>query len=212
MPDLVRTLTDPRAVHALTLPMRARVLEALREPDSAASVARQLAQPRQKVNYHVKELVRVGLARHAGERRKGNFVEQLYQTVARRFVVSSAVTTDTERLQAALRDQVSLAHLADLGERVQRDAAGLLDRAAYDGESIPSATIEAELRFADAASRTAFLEAYLAAIGPLLKQYGAPAGESGSDGDPYRIAVAVYPDPAPDEEAFDHQSSGEDQS
>ena len=200
----VRSVTDPRAVQALAQPMRVQVLEALREPASAAGVARRLGEPRQKVNYHLKELVRVGLARHSGERRRGNFVEQLYQAVARRFVISNAITWDAERLQATLRDQVSLAHLADLGERLQQDAAGLLDRAAYEAVEIPSATIEAEIRLGDAASRARFLEEYLAAIGPLLKKYGV-ADEAGTGGDVYRLAVAVYPDSAADAD-FDPDS------
>ena len=35
-------------------PLRARVLEALAEPGSASSVAAALAEPRQKVNYHLR--------------------------------------------------------------------------------------------------------------------------------------------------------------
>lgn len=196
MTALVQSITDPRAVQALAQPMRVQVLDALRAPESAAGVARSLGEPRQKVNYHLKELARVGLVRRAGERRKGNFIEQLYQAVARRFVVSSALAWDAERLASTLRDQVSLAHLADFGERLQRDAAGLLDRAAYEAVDVPSATIEAEIGFADAASRRAFIEAYLAAIGPLLKQYGTAdtPGSTQAAGERYRVAVAIYPD------------------
>jgi DNA-binding transcriptional ArsR family regulator len=53
-----------------THPVRLAVLEVLREPDSAARVARRLGQPREAVNYHVEELGRAGLVRPAGERRK----------------------------------------------------------------------------------------------------------------------------------------------
>jgi DNA-binding transcriptional ArsR family regulator len=178
--------------------VRVKVLEILREPQCAASVARVIGLPRQKINYHLKELARVGLVEHAGERRKGNFIEQLYRATARRFVVSSAIDWDAERLASTLRDQVSLANLADLGERLQQDAAGLLDRAAYDGVQVPSAVIEAEIQFADAAARTEFLEAYLAAIGPLLKKFGQPPDGADADdarrAEPYRVAVAIYPE------------------
>ena len=107
----VVTLHDPAQINALSQPLRASVLEALREPDSAAGVARAVEIPRQKVNYHLKELERVGLVTHQGERRKGNFVEQLFQSTARRYVVAPGFGWDTERLSSALADQASLAQL-----------------------------------------------------------------------------------------------------
>ena len=45
------------------------------------------------------------------------------------------------------------------------------------------------MRFADAAARTAFMEEYLAMLGPLLRRYGA------REGAPFRVALAVYEDP-----------------
>ena len=73
----------------------------------------------------------------------------------------------------ALRDQVSLEQLVALGERLQRDAGELLDRAAFDGEQVASATVEGELTFSDEAARSAFMTEYLAMLGPLLKKHGA---------------------------------------
>jgi DNA-binding transcriptional ArsR family regulator len=189
MTSRVLSVRDPDAVAALTHPTRVRILDALRSPDSAAGAARALGESRQRVNYHLKELARAGLVRPAGERRKGNFVEQLYEAVASTFVVSPRLAWGDERRQHALADQVSLEHLVELGERLQRDASGLLDRAAFDAETIPSASVEAEVSFADAESRRAFMEDYLAALGPLLDKHGAKRGA------PFRVAVAVYPDP-----------------
>src|SRR5262249_56994951 len=140
-------------------PVRSAVVDGMRAPESAAGVARQLGQPRQTVNYHVKELVKAGLVRPAGERRKGNFVEQLYQSVASAFVVSPRFTWGDRRVAAA-RDQVSLEHLAALGERVQHDVTALLDRAAFDGEEVPSAAVTAEGHFADVQPRSSFMVGY----------------------------------------------------
>src|SRR2546429_712853 len=67
---------------AITHPTRLRILDALRAADSAAGVARRLGEPRQRVNHHVRELAKAGLLLEAGERRKGNFVAQLYQSAA----------------------------------------------------------------------------------------------------------------------------------
>jgi DNA-binding transcriptional ArsR family regulator len=188
MTDRVAVVTDPDAVQALTHPIRVRILDALRTADSAAGVAREIGQSRQNVNYHLKELERAQLVRPTGERRRGNLVEPLYEAVATTFVVSPRLAWSDERRGAALRDQVSLEHLVMVGERLQRDATALLDLAAFDGETIPSASVEAEVCFADATARAAFMQEYLAALGPLLKKHGS------RDGDAFRVAVAVYPE------------------
>jgi DNA-binding transcriptional ArsR family regulator len=191
----VKLVVQPEGLHALAHPVRVQVLEALREPASAATVARHVGQPRQNVNYHVKELERAGLVRPVGERRKGNFVERLYQAVATTFVVSPrAAWGDPRRIQA-MRDQFALERLVHLGERLERDAAVLLDRAAFDGDEIASVSVEVDVRFATEADRAAFLEEYLAAVGPLLRKHGR------RDGDPYRVALAAYPDPEIDDDA-----------
>lgn len=187
-------LTDLSRLQALTHPVRLRMLDLLRDAQSAASVARAIGEPRQKINYHLKELERGGLVRPAGERRKGNMTEQLYQSVAGTFLVSPRVAWTDARRGAALQDQASLGALVGLGERLQRDAAELLDRAAFDGAQIPSASVEVDVAFSSDAARSAFMTEYLEALGPLLRKYGAPR-EAGA---PFRLALAVYPDPTPE--------------
>jgi DNA-binding transcriptional ArsR family regulator len=185
----VAIVDDPDQVAALAHPVRVAVLDALREPGSAAGVARRLGETRQKVNYHVRALVDAGLIRLVGERRTGNFVEQLYQSVAGTFVVSPRLAWSDERRVGALASQLPLEHLVALGERLQQDAIGLLDRAAFDGEEVPAAAVEAEVGFPDPEARAAFLDEYLAAVKPLLARHGARRG-----GERFRVALAVYPD------------------
>jgi DNA-binding transcriptional ArsR family regulator len=183
----IESVTRPEALQALAHPLRVQVLERLREPASAATVARDLRVPRQRVNYHLKELEKAQLVHAVGERRSGNFIETLYEAVARTFVVSPRVAWADPRRTKAMAEQFSLDQLVLLGERLQRDAAVLLDRAAFDGQEIASASVEAEVRFATAQDRAEFLNAYLAAVGPLLKRY------TSASGSPYRVALAVYP-------------------
>jgi DNA-binding transcriptional ArsR family regulator len=183
----VRTLDDLDTLQVLGHPLRAQILEALREPGSAATVARRVGQPRQKVNYHLKELDRAGLVQQTGERRAGNFIETLYQSVARNFIVSPEVAwSDPKRMQA-LRDQHSLGALVLLGERLQRDAVSLLDRAAFAGDEIASASVTAEANFASEEDRAAFLEEYLQSTAQLFERYGTKTGT------PYRVVLAAYP-------------------
>ena len=190
----VQSIEEVEALQALTHPLRVQILGALREPRSAAAVARELGEPRQKVNYHLKELEGAGLVRLVREQRAGNFVEGLYQAVARAFVVSPRVAWADPRRLKAMREQLSLENLVVLGERLQRDAVALLDRAAFDGEEIASAAVDGGVRFASEEERSAFLKEYLAAIGPLLERYGRGEGAS------YRVVLAAYPDPTRREE------------
>ena len=180
-------IETPDQLAAITHPTRLRVLDALRIADSAATAARRLGEPRQRINHHVRELASAGLLVEAGERRKGNFVEQLYESVAGTFILSPRLMWgDRERLEA-IADQVSLEHLVEFGEPVARDAATLLDRAAFDGEQIPSAAVEATVRFADAQARAAFLEEYVDLTARLIERYAARAGTA------FTVGLVVHP-------------------
>jgi DNA-binding transcriptional ArsR family regulator len=185
----VHLVEDPESLQALAHPLRVRVLEALREPGSAAMAARAVGQPRQNITHHLKELARAGLVHKVGERRKGNFIEALYQAVAPTIVVSPRAAWGDSRRLEALRGQMSLENLVVVGERLGRDAAALLDRATFDGEEIASAAVEAEVRFDSEEARADFMTKYLKAVGPLFREYGRKRGA------PYRVMLAAYPDP-----------------
>lgn len=178
---------DAETLQALSHPTRVQILEALREPASASAVARAIGLPRQRVNHHVHELVEAGLVERVGEQRTGNFIATLYRAVARSFVISPQVAWSDPRRMEAMRSQHSLESLVHLGERLQHDAVELLDRAAFDGEQIPSASVTAEARFACEEDRAAFMEAYLRALTELTKEYASKEGEA------FKVVLAVYP-------------------
>jgi DNA-binding transcriptional ArsR family regulator len=187
VPTSTAVLESTAQLAAITHPTRLRILDALRSPDSAAGVARTLGEPRQRINHHVRELAKAGLLVEAGERRKGNFVEQLYESTAGTFVVSPRLTWGDGARLRAIADQVSLQHLVEVGERLQHDAAHLLDRAAFDGEEVAAVAVEATVRFPDAEARAAFLDEYLALVARLVEQH------AGHDGDPFSVAFVAHP-------------------
>lgn len=90
-PDESRLLRRPEEAAAVLDPMRIRLLRNLEFPASATSLARRLHLPRQKINYHLRELERRGLVRLVRERKVGNCTERLVQAVARRLVLSPEV-------------------------------------------------------------------------------------------------------------------------
>lgn len=185
-------LEDADQVAAATHPVRAAVLDAMRSPTTAAEVARRIGQSRQNAAYHVRELHKAGLLRHVADRQRGTFVEQTYEAVADAFVVAASTTWGDRRSRAeALADQASLSALHDAGQRLQRDSALLLDRAAFDGETIASASVVTEVRFADEDARASFLREYVDAVTALARRHGS------REGVPHRLLLAAYPDPDP---------------
>jgi hypothetical protein len=183
-------LEEAATIAAATHPVRAQILEAMREPSTAAAVARVVGQSRQNVAYHVRELEKLGLLCHVGQRQNGNFIEQTYVATARTLVISQASTWgDPVRRTAALADQLSLAQLVTAGEQLQRDGAVLLDRAVFDGAEIASASVTTDVRFDSEEARAEFLHDYVDAVAALARKHASRGGA------PYRLVMAAYPDP-----------------
>lgn len=183
----VMTISTQEGLQAIGHPMRVAILGALESAGSAADVARRLDQQRQKVNYHLKSLEEAGLVVAVESRQKGNFMETVYEATARSFVVAPEVAWGDDRRAVALRSQLSLETLVEQGARLQRNAAELLDRAAFDGETIASASVSAEVAFADETARSAFIRDYLELTKKLIESH------SGSGGGSYTVELAVHP-------------------
>ncbi|MEU9047478.1 MULTISPECIES: helix-turn-helix domain-containing protein [unclassified Kitasatospora] len=189
----VAVIEDPAAAEASLDPIRARILAALAEPGSAAMLAGRLALPRQKVNYHLKELERHGLVELAEERRKGNVTERVYRATAASYVISpgvlAAVSPDPDRSP----DQLSARWLLALGSRLVQEVGSLLTGAARARRRVATFGIDAQVRFASAADRTAFAEDLAQAVAALVSRYhdeSAPGGRS------HRVIVGLHQIPA----------------
>src|SRR5580700_9447866 len=100
----------PRAA-ALLHPLRLRILGALHEPDSAAGLARRLRLPRQKVNYHVRELARNHFLERAGQRRRRNMVERRFRATAQAYILSPELLGRLGLPPSRVEDAFSAAYL-----------------------------------------------------------------------------------------------------
>jgi DNA-binding transcriptional ArsR family regulator len=188
----VAVVDDPDSLVALSHPTRVALLDLLREPASAAGAARALGQPRQRVNHHLRALEEAGLVVPVDTRQQRGFVETLYRSVAGTVLVSPRVAWGDPRRMNVLRSQHSLETLIQTGERLQRDATALLDRAAFDGEDIASATVASDIRFANDDDRAAFMREHLEHLKSLVDRYASRRGAR------YRVVLAVHPDPEED--------------
>ena len=150
-PALLSVITRPDQAAALMQPERLRLLEALGEPDSAAGLARRFALPRQRLNYHLKELERVGLLEFVEERRKGNCVERMVRATARAYAISPEILGALGHTRERAADRLSATYLVAVASRAIKEIAGLLTRAAAAGKRVATLTLDTEIRFADAA-------------------------------------------------------------
>jgi DNA-binding transcriptional ArsR family regulator len=180
----LQIVQSPDKAGVLLQPGRLRLLEQLAEPDSAAGLARRLGVPRQKLNYHLRELEREGFLELVEERRKGNCIERVMRAVAREFLIAPQ---SGDRVSA---DRFSAAYLASSAARMIRELASLWIRARRAGKRIATLTLETEIRFQSAASRAAFAEELTASIARLAAKYHNEGAEGGRR---FRLIAASYP-------------------
>lgn len=175
-------------------PMRRMVLEQLETPDSAAGLSRRLNLPRQRLNYHLKELEKAGLLECVEERRKGNCTERVLRATARAFVITAEALGALGEPPGTATDRFSAACLMAAANRTIRELADLSERAAAEGRRLATLTIETEIRFASTASRAAFADDLADAIARLAARYHddtAPAGRR------FRLLAMAHPASTP---------------
>jgi DNA-binding transcriptional ArsR family regulator len=179
----------PKAAAALLRPMRRLVLEHLKEPESGAGLARRLGIPRQRLNYHLRELEKQGLVECIEERRRGNCTERMLKATARAFLITPQALGALGQ-EDGDDDRFSAAYLASTAARTLREVAELSARASAEGRRLATLTIETEIRFASTASRAAFADDLADVIARLAAKYhddGAPAGRR------FRLVTLAHP-------------------
>lgn len=178
-----------RAAHLLD-PMRVSLLERLAEPGSASSLSRDLGVPRQRINYHLRELEKAGFVELVEERRKGNCVERLVKATAQSYLISPEVLGALGRTPDEQQDRFSASYLMAAAGRMLRDVSECTHNATAARKRVATLTLETDIRFASAADRNAFAEELSAAIARVAAKYhdaDAPGGRS------FRLVVGAYP-------------------
>ena len=185
----VEVIEDPAAAAVALDPVRARLLGALAEPASAASLAARVGISRQKVNYHLHALEAHGLVVLAAERRHGGITERVLQATAASYVVSPGAVSEAAVDPGSSADRLSARYLVALAGRAVREVGDLARRAAAAGKRLPTMTIDTEIRFRTAADRASFADDLTATLVELAARY------HHDDGRPHRLVVAAYPKP-----------------
>jgi DNA-binding transcriptional ArsR family regulator len=185
--DLIQ---QPARAAALLQPTRLQLLENLREPDSASGLARRLRLPRQKVNYHLRELEKARLVELVEERRKGNCIERVVRATARYYLINPAALGKLAADPTELQDRFSSAYLVAVAARAIGELAVLRERAAGAGKRLATFTLETEIRFATPAARNACTEELANEVTRLAAKYH---DEKSPEARRFRFLVGAYP-------------------
>jgi len=187
----------PRAA-ALLHPLRLRILDALREPDSSAGLARRLRLPRQKVNYHVRELARAHFLERAGQRRRRNMIERRYRTTARGYILSPELLGRLGVPREQAEDAFSAAYLLGLLSLGQAELGRANREANAQGKRLATLSLNSELRFESAEQRARFTQELQRSVVEVTARYASPyANADGTPvpGRPHRLILGCYPIP-----------------
>ncbi len=186
----VDVIEDPAAAVVALDPVRARLLAALTQPGSAATLAQRVGLTRQKVNYHLRALAAHGLVRQVGERRWGGLTERLFVATATSYVVSPSALGEAASDPAKAADRLSARYLIALAARLVREVGALARRADQQDRRLATLSIDTELCFRTAEQRASFADDLAACVTALVARYHDPSVPGGRW---HRLVVAAHP-------------------
>ena len=171
-------------------PLRLRILETLRSPGSASTVARELGLPRQKINYHLRELEKDGFLEEVEKRKRGNCVERIVRATASHYLVAPYVLGELALRPENVEDHFSSTYLIALSAAAIRELSILQERAENAGKTLATFSLDVEVRFANAAARHAFAQELSETVAGLVSRYHDGQREGGRR---FRFIVGGYP-------------------
>ena len=181
-------------------PLRSRVLQALTTPGSASSLAAELGEARQKINYHLRSLEGHGLVELVEERPRRGLTERVMQATAQSFVISPSVLGSSAPRPVPNNpggnDRLSASYLLAVASRLMEEVATMTQRADAAGQTLPTLTIDTEIRFRSAAERAEFTNELATIVAGLAARFHDETTEGGRW---HRLMVAAHPSPSPND-------------
>ena len=171
-------------------PLRLQILDHLRDPGSASTVARTLGLPRQKVNYHLRELEKAGLIEEVEQRRNGNCMERIVRATATHFLVHPELLGDLAADPSSISDRFSASYLIALAAETIRDVADAQAKAEKARKRVATFTLQTDVRFTSAETRGAFVTELSNTVARLVAKYN---DEQTAGGRSFRFTIAGYP-------------------
>lgn len=186
----VALLADPAAARVVLDPLRSRIVGELREPGSAASVARTLELPRQRVAYHVRQLEEAGVLEHVEDRRRGNCTERIVRATARSYLVAPAALGDLAVAPGGAVDRFSSVHLVAQAMHTVEEVSRLRDAADRAGKRLATLSLVSDVRVPTPAAQHAFATELAEAVARVVARHHVPDAPGGRS---YRVHLGVHP-------------------
>ena len=196
-------LDDARRVAVALAPLRRQLLGLLAQPDSATGLARRLKLPRQKINYHLRELERAGLVELVEERQRRGLKERRLQVAARAWLIDPSLLAENGVQPAEFQDRFASAYLVATAARLARDVAILRERAQQAEKRLATVTLEAEVELASERELRAFTAELQSSIAELMVRYQRAGGRR------FRVVVAAHPARAQEQRRDERERSVE---
>ena len=193
-------IDDPDHAACMLSALRVRILTALREPNSASGLAQQLSIPRQKLNYHIRQLEECGLVKQVGTRQARGFTENLMQSAAQAFLIGPAALGTMGSDPDDIQDQASSAYLAASAAAVVRDVSQLRTAAEAAGKRVATMTLASKVRFRSADDQRAFADRLTECVSGLIAEYHCDEGRA------FNLFTGLYQTP-PNQEGDDHDQT-----
>lgn len=200
MTATVEVIDEPARAQSLLNPARLELLENLEEPASAAALARRLELPRQRVNYHLRELEAHRLVECVEERRRGNAVERIYRRTVGAYAISTAALGALGTNPDTIRDRFSSDYQVALASRAVAELGSLRAAADAAGKRLATFALEADVRFTSPEARHEFAKELADEFARLVAKYH---DERALEGRTSRLYFGAYPRPKPKSEPLE---------
>lgn len=179
-------IDDAERARLALSPMRRRLLEALRQPESASSLSAKLDLSRQRIGYHLRALEKAGLIELVEERKRRGFVERVFVARADAFLVDPSILGMPS--EAVVQDRFAADHLVSVAAGIVRDVSRMRQAAADAEQRLLTFTVEADVGFDTPAQLESFADEVAQAVAALARKYGAEGSQRR-----YRMVVGAHP-------------------
>lgn len=184
----IALVSDQAQARAALTPIRQQLLERLRRPGSAASLALELDMPRQKLGYHLRALEAAGLVRLVEERPRRGCTERILVACADAFVLDPALVGAPVPAEVDAQDRYASDHLVHTAAGVVREVARMRKAAADEGKRLLTLTLEADIGLSSPADFERFAAAVTEAVAELARTFAPRRGARR-----YRLLAAAHP-------------------
>lgn len=188
--DHLEVIDNADRAHTLFHPARLQILQELNEPASSTSLAKKLKQPRQRVNYHLRELEAQNLVELKEEKVKGSVTERIYQRKGKSFTISPAAFGNMQVNAETIQDKFSSNYQIARATKIIEELHGLQEGADKAQLKLPTLSLDVDIRFASAQARNEFSTELTETIQTLVEKY---QNNQVSNGRWFTFYLGAYP-------------------